>query len=141
MKKVEASCDCNVIHNSEVEKVKNKMLCDEVLMETADFYRALSDYTRIKIISALTVGELCVCDISSVLNMTKSAVSHQLRALREMNLIKSEKRGKEVWYSLADKHVEEVFSVSLEHVLEEHAGKFGSDCNCSEKGECVCRKN
>lgn len=141
MKKNEATCDCNIIHTSEVDKVKQNMLCDEVLMETADFYRTLGDYTRIKIISALTVGELCVCDISSVLNMTKSAVSHQLRALREMNLIKSEKRGKEVWYSLADKHVEEVFAVSLEHVLEEHADKFNENCNCGKKGACTCKEN
>ena len=139
MKKVETACDCNVIHAGEVEAVKKHMLCDEVLIKTAEFYRALSDYTRIKIISALSVGELCVCDISSILNMTKSAVSHQLSALREMNLVKSEKRGKEAWYSLADKHVEEVFAVSLEHVLEEHADKFDGGCNCGKKGVCTCK--
>ena len=141
MKKLDSSCDCNVIHASEVDGVKKQMLCDEVLIEMADFYRALSDYTRIKIISAFSVGELCVCDISSVLGMTKSAVSHQLSALKEMNLVKSEKRGKEVWYSLADKHVEEVFAVSLTHVLEEHAEKFGGGCNCGKKGVCTCKGN
>ena len=70
------------------------------------------------IIYLLEDNELCVCDIAYILNMTKSAVSHQLKNLREMNLIKSRKVGKEVWYSLADDHVKEVFDVRLEHIME-----------------------
>lgn len=111
-------CDCNIIHADNVKLVKEKMLSDDILLSMADFYKALSDSTRIKIMSALSQKEMCVCDISALLNMTKSAVSHQLQNLKEMNLVKSEKRGKEVWYSLADEHVEEVFEISLEHVLE-----------------------
>ncbi len=113
------NCDCNIIHKKDVESVKQKMLDDEILLLTADFYKALSDSTRIKIINALDEAELCVCDISALLNMTKSAVSHQLQNLKEMDLIKSRRQGKEVFYSLADEHVRQVFEISLEHVLEE----------------------
>lgn len=111
-------CDCNIIHQEHVDSAKNKMLDDDTLVCMADFYKALSDSTRIKIISALSEQELCVCDISSLLNMTKSAVSHQLQNLKEMNLIKGRRQGKEVLYSLADRHVKQVFKISLEHVLE-----------------------
>lgn len=111
-------CDCNVIHNEKVDNAKKEMLEEVTLLFMADFYKALSDSTRIKIINLLHSGEMCVCDISVVLNMTKSAISHQLQNLKEMQLIKSIKRGKEVWYSLADKHVSEVFEITKEHVLE-----------------------
>lgn len=112
-------CDCNIIHQDCVKKAKADLLDEEILLCMADFYKALSDSTRIKIINLLCGHELCVCDISSILNLTKSTVSHQLQNLKEMNLIKSRKQGKEVLYSLADKHVEEVFVISHTHVLEE----------------------
>ncbi len=118
MGKNELDCDCDAIHQKEVFLAKQKMLDEEKLLLVADFYKILSDSTRIKIVNLLEDNELCVCDIAYILNMTKSAVSHQLKNLREMNLIKSRKVGKEVWYSLADDHVKEVFDVSLEHVME-----------------------
>lgn len=118
MGKSALECDCDIIHTDLVHKAKNNLLTDDTLLNIADFYKALSDSTRIKIINILKDNELCVCDISSILNLTKSTVSHQLKNLREMNLIKNEKRGKEVWYSLADEHVKEVFEVSLEHIME-----------------------
>ena len=118
MGKNELECDCEVIHIEKVEKAKKSILDEEKLLLIADFYKAMSDSTRIKIINLLENNELCVCDISVILNMTKSAVSHQLKNLREMNLIKSRKQGKEVWYSLADEHVKEVFDISLEHIME-----------------------
>ena len=111
-------CDCNIIHNDIITKCKNSMLDDDVLLSMADFYKALSDSTRIKIINALANNELCVCDIASLLNMTKSAVSHQLGNLKEMYLIKSKKIGREVWYSLADDHVLKMFDLCKEHILE-----------------------
>ena len=111
-------CDCNTIHNDKVEQARSQMLDDDTLLNIADFYKALSDSTRIKIINALDKADLCVCDISSLLNMTKSAVSHQLQNLREMQLIKGERRGKEVIYSLADDHVKQVFEICLEHIKE-----------------------
>lgn len=118
MGKRELVCDCEVIHEDIVNKVKKNMLNEEILLMMADFYKAFSDSTRVKIIDAIYENELCVCDISVLLNMTKSAVSHQLKYLREMNLIKARKAGKEVYYSLADKHVKEVFEISKEHILE-----------------------
>lgn len=118
MGKNELFCDCDIIHEDAVENAKNKILNEETLLLIADFYKALSDSTRIKIINLLEKNELCVCDISVILNMTKSAVSHQLKNLREMNLIKAKRMGKEIWYSLADDHVREVFEISLSHVLE-----------------------
>ena len=111
-------CDCEVIHQDVVEKVKSEMLDDDSLINMADFYKALSDSTRIKIINALYISEMCVCDISVLLNMTKSAISHQLKNLKELNLIKSRKQGKEVYYSLADRHVGIVFEITKEHVQE-----------------------
>lgn len=118
MKKTEIYCDCDVIHKDKVEKAKSLMLDDDKLILISDFYKALSDNTRIKIINLLEKSELCVCDISAILNMTKSAVSHQLKNLKELNLVKSKKVGKEVWYTLSDEHVSEVFEISLEHILE-----------------------
>lgn len=114
----EVMCDCEIIHKEKVDLAKKTMLDEEKLLVIADFYKALSDSTRVKIINVLEKNELCVCDISNILNMTKSAVSHQLKYLKEMNLIKSRKVGKEVWYTLADKHVKQVFDITLEHIME-----------------------
>ena len=111
-------CDCEVIHKDKVEIAKKGILDDDTLISIADFYKAMADSTRIKIINLLNNNELCVCDISSILNMTKSAISHQLKNLREMNLIKSRKVGKEVWYSLADEHVKIMFDICTEHIKE-----------------------
>lgn len=119
MGKNELECDCDVIHEEHVQTAREKMLDDQTLSKVASFYKALSDSTRIKIVNLLEKSELCVCDISVILNMTKSAISHQLKYLRKLNLIKSRKQGKEIWYTLADEHVSEVFDISLEHVMEE----------------------
>lgn len=119
MGKYEAVCDCEIIHKEKVETAKKSILDEEKLLLISDFYKALSDSTRIKIINLLEKNELCVCDISNILNMTKSAVSHQLKNLKELNLIKSKKVGKEVWYTLSDDHVKQVFDISLDHILEQ----------------------
>lgn len=111
-------CDCEVIHQEKVEQAKQTMLDEGPLLTVADFFKVFSDSTRVKIISVLEKNELCVCDISNILNMTKSAVSHQLRYLRELNLVKSTKIGKEVWYMLADDHIKKIFDIALEHVRE-----------------------
>ena len=111
-------CDCNTINAKNVKKVKAKMLDDDTLFDIADFYKALADSTRIKIINALDKSPLCVCDISAILNMTKSAVSHQLQNLKELRLVKGQRAGKEVIYSLADDHVKQVFEICLEHIME-----------------------
>ncbi len=112
------ACDCNVIHEDNVALAQKDMLEEDLLLDMADFYKALSDSTRLKIINLLCRHELCVCDISAILNMTKSAVSHQLQNLKEMKLIKGRKSGKEVWYSLDDSHVLQVFKLCKTHILE-----------------------
>lgn len=120
MGKSEAVCDCDVIHMENVNLSKKAMLDEDVLFLMSDFYKAISDSTRIKIINALMGSDLCVCDLAVVLNMTKSAVSHQLRYLREMDLIKYKKVGKEVIYSLNDEHVKQIFSLTRKHMEECH---------------------
>lgn len=111
-------CDCEIIHKDKVEKAMAEMLNDDTLLDIADFFKVLADSTRIKIVNLLDNNTLCVCDISAALGMTKSAISHQLKNLREMNLVKAERVGKEIWYSLADQHVKEVFDISAQHVGE-----------------------
>lgn len=111
-------CDCDIIHEDIIEKVKKKMPEDELLGDLSDFFKVIGDGTRIRILWALDESEMCVCDLASVLNMTKSAISHQLRSLREANLVKFRKSGKEVFYSLADNHVKEIFEQGLIHIKE-----------------------
>lgn len=112
-------CDCEIIHKDKVAVVMKTLLDDDTLISLSDFFKILSDSTRVKIVSILDKNELCVCDICNVLNMTKSAVSHQLKNLKEVNLVKSRKIGKEVWYTLADEHIKKLFEIALEHISEE----------------------
>lgn len=120
MGKNELKCDCEIIHKNKVESAKKDLLQKDLLDLMSGFYKAMADDTRLKIINILEKNELCVCDIAVILNMTKSAVSHQLKYLKKLNLIKSRKQGKEVWYKLADHHVKKVFDVCLEHIKENH---------------------
>lgn len=112
-------CDCEIIHKSVVDKTRKKMLDVGTLKMMTDFYKSFADSTRLRIIDILQNHEMCVCDISVLLNMTKSAISHQLKYLRQLNIVKARKDGKIVYYSLADKHVNEIYEVCLNHVLEE----------------------
>ncbi|WP_022820060.1 ArsR/SmtB family transcription factor [Fusobacterium russii] len=112
-------CDCDIVHEDVIKKVKSKMPEDETLSDLSDFFKVIGDGTRIRILWALDESEMCVCDLANVLNMTKSAISHQLRSLREANLVKFRKSGKEVFYSLADNHVKEIFEQGLIHIKEE----------------------
>lgn len=109
-------CDCNVIHENVVEDVKSKTLDNEFITEISTFFKILGDNTRVKILFALDHNEMCVCDIANVLNMTKSSISHQLSYLKDLNIVKSRKSGKEVYYSLDDEHVKEVFEVAISHI-------------------------
>ena len=118
MAKNTASCDCDCVHSEIVEKTRKNFPKDELLGDLSDFFKVIGDGTRIKILWALDSNEMCVCDIANLLNMTKSAVSHQLRGLREANLVKFRKSGKEVFYSLSDKHVKEIFEQGLIHIQE-----------------------
>jgi DNA-binding transcriptional ArsR family regulator len=114
----EDRCDCNVIHQDVVEKVRLTMPREEDLYDLAEFFKVFGDSTRIKIISALFENEMCVCDIAYLLNMTQSAISHQLRVLRQARLVKNRKDGKIVFYSLNDEHVKQIFDQGLNHVNE-----------------------
>ena len=118
MKKNVPVCDCEVIHGEVVEKVRMRMPKDEDFYDLADLYKMFSDSTRVRILWALSREEMCVCDIAVLLGMTKSAISHQLKSLRLANLVKYDKRGKEVYYSLADSHVRDIFEKGFEHIHE-----------------------
>ena len=111
-------CDCEVIHADMVDKVSKKMPDDYELYDLSDFFKVFGDSTRIKIMWALDEGEMCVCDLAVLLNMTKSAISHQLRSLKQANLVKYRKEGKVVFYTLADEHVKEIIEKGLEHIRE-----------------------
>ena len=118
MKKEEILCDCEVIHEEIVNHVKKKMPAHEELYRLSDFFKVFGDSTRINIMWALDEHEMCVCDLAVLLNMTKSAISHQLRLLKQSNLVKFRREGKVVFYSLADDHIKEIFEKGLEHIRE-----------------------
>lgn len=118
MKNDELQCDCGVIHEHVFEEVKEKMPEDNDIYDLSDFFKVLGDSTRAKIMWALDLHEMCVCDLSILLNMTKSAISHQLSTLKENNLVKFRREGKLVFYSLSDNHVKEIFEKGMEHIKE-----------------------
>ncbi|MBB2182412.1 winged helix-turn-helix transcriptional regulator [Lachnospiraceae bacterium MD1] len=111
-------CDCDVIHADVVDKVKNSMPNDEKLYDLADFFKIFGDSTRLKILWALDREEMCVCDLAVLLNMTKSAISHQLKTLRQEKLVKYRRDGKNAFYSLQDDHVQNILEIGLEHIEE-----------------------
>ncbi len=107
-------------HNSEaVARVKAALPPETTLYDVADFFKVFSDSTRMKILFSLDCGEMCVCDIAEVVGMTKSAVSHQLKTLRQEKLVTYRKEGKNVFYSLDDDHVKDIIEKGLEHIMEE----------------------
>lgn len=112
-------CETSCIDEKKVSSVKEKLKSDIIMQRLAETFKVLGDPTRTKIIFALSQEELCVCDIANILGATKSAVSHQLRILRNMRLVKYRKEGKMVFYSLDDEHINNLFNECLRHV-EEH---------------------
>ncbi|MDI9492954.1 MAG: metalloregulator ArsR/SmtB family transcription factor [Bacillota bacterium] len=113
-------CDCNVIHEDVVAKVRDKMPEEEILYDLAELFKVFGDSTRIKILWALEEDEMCVCDIAYLLNMTQSAISHQLRVLKQAHLVKNRREGKVVYYSLADEHVKLILDQGLIHTTEDN---------------------
>lgn len=111
-------CDCGIIHGDTVDKVKSEMVKDEKFADISDFFKVFGDSTRIKILWALDKSEMCVCDIATLIGMTKSAVSHQLRVLKDNNLVKNRREGKIIYYSLADSHVQDILEKAVEHLDE-----------------------
>ncbi len=110
-------CICG-IHKELAKKVKNKMLSDDLLFDIAEVFKIFGDSTRMKIIYALKLSELCVCDLAYITNSTQSAISHQLRILKQAKLVKLRKEGKVVYYSLKDEHIIKLFEIGREHVEE-----------------------
>ncbi len=113
-------CECTVVHEAVVARVRDKLPDEDLLYDVSELFKVFGDSTRTRILSALFESELCVCDIASLLNMTKSAVSHQLRILRQTKIVKNRKQGKEVYYSLDDGHIAEIYKMALEHLKEDN---------------------
>jgi DNA-binding transcriptional ArsR family regulator len=111
-------CDCNVIHPDILKKVSGEMPDEAEVYDLSDLFKLFGDSTRLSILLALERSEMCVCDISSLLGMSKSAVSHQLRPLKDAKLIRSRRDGKVVYYSLDDDHVNEILKVATAHIAE-----------------------
>ncbi len=111
---------CHMSHNHDemVSQWKEDMPDEDSLYELADLYKIFGDSTRIKIMYLLLKSEMCVCDIADVLNMNQSAISHQLRVLKQNKLVKNRREGKSVIYSLADQHVMSILSQGMEHIME-----------------------
>lgn len=111
-------CEFIHVHEDVVDQVKENMPDEETLYDLADLFRIFADSTRIKILYVLFESEMCVCDIAQLLGMTQSAISHQLRALKQSKLVKYRREGKTVFYSLADGHVRTILDQGMEHVGE-----------------------
>ena len=112
-------CDCEVIHEALVEDTRKKMQTEAEYQRLAALFKMFGDGTRVKILHALEQNEMCVCDLAALLGVTKSAVSHQLKALRLANLVKFRRDGQVVYYSLADDHVKYILDIGFDHIHHE----------------------
>ncbi len=111
-------CEETEVHDELLRVVREKLPCEDELYDLAELFKVFGDSTRIRILFVLFEAEVCVCDLSSALNMTTSAISHQLKILKQSKLVKSRREGKSVFYSLADAHVRTMISQGLEHIEE-----------------------
>jgi len=116
MPRNEFTCDCNAINHEIVEYTLSKMPDESIFSKLSSFYKIIGDPTRCKILYALELREMCVCDLANVLSMTKSSISHQLHKMKECGVLKCRREGKEVYYSPDDAHIVDIFRLSLEHV-------------------------
>lgn len=112
-------CDFIHVHDEVVERVNTQMPDEEKLYDLADFFKVFADSTRIKILYVLLCSEMCVCDLAQILGMSQSAISHQLRTLKQMDLVRNRREGKTIFYSLSDGHIKTILSQGLEHIEEE----------------------
>lgn len=111
-------CECEELHSEVIDKKRELMPSEETLYDLSDFFKIFGDSTRMSILFAIDGEPMCVCDIAELLGMTKSAVSHQLKILRQSALITYRKSGKNVFYTLADDHVRDIIEKALEHIKE-----------------------
>ncbi|MFQ9515898.1 MAG: ArsR/SmtB family transcription factor [Eubacterium sp.] len=112
-------CETEELHEELLEIVNEKMPAEEELYDLAELFKVFGDSTRIRILFVLFEAEVCVCDLAEALNMTQSAISHQLRILKQNKLVKSRREGKSIFYSLADSHVRTIINQGLEHIEED----------------------
>lgn len=131
--KEELSCDCNVIHEEVVNKVRQQMPPEEKFYDLADLFKVFGDSTRIKIIWALFEAEMCVCDIAHLLKMSQSAISHQLRTLKQARLVRRRREGKVIYYALDDRHIELIFAQGMSHINELAGAAEGGAANEREQ--------
>ena len=115
---IENTCDCKPLNEKLVKKVRKQMPDYAEISDLSDFFKVMGDSTRLQLLIALQTGEFCVSDLSYLLNMTRSAISHQLKALRMSKLVRTRKEGKTVFYALDDDHIREILEKSLEHIQE-----------------------
>lgn len=111
-------CETTLVHENVLKKVSEQMPTEEELYDLADLFRVFGDSTRIRILYVLSEAEVCVCDLAEILNMTQSAISHQLRILKQSKLVNGRREGKQVFYSLADDHVRTIIAQGKEHIEE-----------------------
>lgn len=111
-------CDFMFVHEEIVQSVMAKMPDEETLYDLSELFKTFGDSTRIRILYALFESEMCVCDLAQLLNLTQSAISHQLRSLKQAKLVKNRRDGKTVFYSLSDAHVRTIIDQGIEHVTE-----------------------
>jgi len=111
-------CDFICVHENVVNQVLKAMPKEQQLMDLADFFKIFGDPTRIRILYVLSQSQMCVCDIANLLQMGQSAISHQLRVLKQMRLVKFKREGKTVFYSLADGHIQTILAQGMEHISE-----------------------
>ena len=111
-------CECESVHQDIVDAVAPGLLHTDEAVDLAALFKLFGDGTRVRILQALRLHELCVCDLACLLGMTKSAISHQLKALRLSNLVRFRREGQNVFYALADEHVEQILDLGLDHLRE-----------------------
>lgn len=111
-------CDPAEVHREIINDIQQHMPDENTLKDLADFYKVFGDVTRIRILYVLLHHEVCVCHLAEMLGMTQSAISHQLRVLKQMKLVKNRRDGKTIYYSLADDHIQTIMNQGMEHITE-----------------------
>ena len=120
-------CSTEIVDHKKVEKVANVLPSNYENQGMADLFKALGDSTRLKIVQALAIEELCVCDITALIDVSVSAISHQLRLLRNLKIVKFRKSGKMVYYSLDDEHVQKLITLTREHISESYLAQWTNE--------------
>ncbi len=119
MRKSSGACEVEFVHEDRVKSARKAIRDDETIVSLKETFQVLSDPTRLKVVMALAKEELCVCDVASLLGVTDSAISHQLRLLKHLRMVKYRREGKMVYYSLDDEHIEDLVRVAIRHISEQ----------------------